>query len=96
MGIGPGWFNFFLDLCRTGNLKPGDAMLDIGASELFCADEPERLNEVLRHFGAPVYAPDELAAMANRGFAAGLFRRAGFRYLAGISKALTGSIRMRL
>lgn len=96
MGIWPGWFDLFLDLCRKGDLKPGDAMLDVGASELFCADNPERLNEVLEHFGAPQYPPDELAIMANRAFAAGLFRRAGFRYAAIDYSKFPGVIRRDL
>lgn len=82
MGIGPGWFNFFLDLCRAGDLKQGDAMLDIGASELFCEENPQSINDFLDFFGAPRYPEKELLRMADRAFAADLFRRAGFPYAA--------------
>jgi hypothetical protein len=82
MGISPGWLAFFLDVVRSEGIASGDGMLDLGASELFCADEPQRLNEVLAAFNAPLYTPGELARISNRGFAGELFRRAGLRYVA--------------
>ena len=86
----------FLDLCRNGDLKPGDAMLDIGASELNCRSRPEVLNEFLSHFGARPYPPDELARMANFAFADDLFRRAGFRYTAVDYSNFPGVLRLDL
>ena len=51
MGIGPSWFSsFFFDLCRDGHVKRGDAILDIGASELFFEGHSDQLNEMLRFF----------------------------------------------
>jgi hypothetical protein len=82
MGISPGWLHLFADLLRGGELRPGDAILDVGASELFCATEPESLNDLLAAAGAPAYAPQELATMADRAYARGLFERAGFPYAA--------------
>jgi hypothetical protein len=82
MGISPGWLSLFSDLCRQREMRPGDAILDLGASELFCSDEPESLNAVLMACGAPRYDTAELAAMANRSYARSLFERAGFRYAA--------------
>lgn len=96
MGISPGWFDFFLDLHRSGELKRGDSMLDIGASELFYSHKPEELNEVLTALGAEPYGKDELATMANRSFAAGLFRRAGFHYSAVDYADFPGIIRVDL
>jgi hypothetical protein len=82
MGISPGLLAFFSDLCRTRALRPGDAILDIGASELFCADEPQSLNDLLAAAGAAPLSDAELARMANRAFAGEFFRRAGFGYQA--------------
>lgn len=82
MGISPGWLALFSELCRQKYLARGDAILDFGASELWCADEPQSLNDVLTTVGALPYPPDELAAMADRSYARGLFERAGFHYVA--------------
>lgn len=82
MGISPGWFNFFIPLCETREIKRGDAMLDIGASELFCTEDPGRLNDLIRTLAGEPYRPDELATAANRSFAGDFFRRAGLRYAA--------------
>jgi hypothetical protein len=96
MGISPGWFNFFLDLCRSGDIKPGSRILDIGASELFCADEPGVLNNFLGFFGAKPYPGDELLRVADRSFAGPLFERAGFRYAAIDYANFPGIIRIDL
>jgi hypothetical protein len=80
MGINPGSVALLLHLARSGDLKRGDAILDIGASELYCADEPQRLNEFLAHFDAPTYSTVEAAKLADRSLAGGFFRRAGLRY----------------
>lgn len=96
MGISPGWLALFSELCRDKSVRPGDAVLDFGASELFCADEPQSLNGVLAAVGAPLYAPGELATVANRSYAADLFRRAGFRYEAIDYADYPGVIRLDL
>lgn len=80
MGIGPDWLRSFQETCRIGDIVPGQAILDVGASELFCASEPAVLNEFLVSFGAAPYEEAELLRMADRAFAAELFRRAGFHY----------------
>jgi hypothetical protein len=82
MGINPGWFELLFELADSDLIKPGDPMLDIGASELFCAENPQCLNTFLQFFGAAPYEDEELRRMANRAFAAPLFERAGFRYCA--------------
>ena len=80
MGFNPGLLDQFVDWCTNFNIKSGAAMLDIGTSELFCADDPGSLNRFLTHFGAKPYEGDELNRMANRAFAAELFLQAGFSY----------------
>ena len=82
MGYNPGLLDLFVEWAKTHDIKPGAAVLDIGTSELFCAEDPESLNRFLRHFGAPPYLDDELERMAGRGFAAELFGRAGLSYQA--------------
>jgi hypothetical protein len=78
MGYNPG----LLDLFAEWGLKSGDAVLDIGTSELFCADDPGSLNRFLQHIGAEPYVDGELDRVANRAFAAELFERAGLVYRA--------------
>ena len=82
MGYNPGLLDLFVEWAKTHDIKPGAAVLDIGTSELFCADDPDSLNRFLRHFGGPPYVDDELERMAGRGFAAELFGRAGLSYQA--------------
>lgn len=96
MGINHEWFDILHLVCRANGFRPGEAMLDVGASELFCSDHPESINDMLRHFGAPPYPPDELAVMADRAFAAPLFRRAGFRYAAIDYANFPGVVRLDL
>src|SRR5262249_49562533 len=83
-------------LNRDGYFAPGDAMLDIGASELFCSAQPGVLNDFLRFFGAEPYVDVDLQRMANRAFAAELFRRAGFRYTAIDYSNFRGIVRLDL
>jgi hypothetical protein len=83
MGISPGMLELVISWAkRFGAIRPGVAVLDIGASQLFCEDDPGSLNRFLRHFGASPYAEDELSQMAKGAFAGTLFERAGFRYRA--------------
>jgi hypothetical protein len=96
MGLSPGWLDLFCDLVRAGELKPGDAILDFGASELFCSDDPQSLNRVLSACGAPLYSDDELERLAQRAYARILFERAGFRYEAIDYAAYPGVIRLDL
>jgi SAM-dependent methyltransferase len=80
MGFNPGLLDMVGEWARDYGIRPGAKMLDIGASELFCSDDPESLNRLLAHFGATPYAADDLARMANRAFAGDLFERAGLFY----------------
>jgi hypothetical protein len=82
MGFNPGLLDQLAGWARDFDIRPDAAILDIGTSELFCADDPESLNRFLAHFGAEPYTAAELARVANRAFAAELFQRAGFVYQA--------------
>jgi hypothetical protein len=77
MGFNPG----LLDQVTQWGLKRGSAMLDIGASDLFCADDPSSLNRFVGHFGGRPYPTKDLE-VAARARAADLFARAGMRYRA--------------
>jgi hypothetical protein len=80
MGFNPGLLDQVVEWANKFGVRPGAAVLDIGTSELFCADDPDSLNRFLSHFGAEPYDGDRLAEMANKGMASDLFVRAGFRY----------------
>jgi hypothetical protein len=80
MGINPGWLRYFSELAEANYIVKGDNFLDIGTSELFCADDPASLNNFLVDFGSEPYPDQELKRMANRGFASELFLRAGLKY----------------
>jgi hypothetical protein len=82
MGFSPGTLDLIAEWTEAYGIRPGAGILDIGTSELYCADDPDSLNRFLAKYGAEAYPPSELHKMANRGFAAGLLRRAGYRYLA--------------
>jgi hypothetical protein len=82
MGINPGTLDLFVEWSKTYGIRPGAAVLDIGTSELFCADDPDSLNRFLGHFGGALYVDGDLERMANRAFAAELFQRAGLAYRA--------------
>jgi hypothetical protein len=82
MGYNPGMLDLFVEWANKFQIRSGAAVLDIGTSELFCADDPDSLNRFLVHFGAKPYADDELHRMAERTFAADLFLRAGLAYQA--------------
>lgn len=96
MGMNPEFLDLVSDLCRTGRLRPPQAVLDIGASELYCADDPDAINRLLRSVEAPIYGDEELARMADRAMAAALFRRAGFRYTAIDYARFPGILRLDL
>ncbi len=80
MGYNPGLLDQVIEWAKSFNIKQGAAVLDIGTSELFCANDPDSLNRFLRHFGAKPYVDDELERMANRAFAASLFQWARLTY----------------
>ncbi len=82
MGFNPGVLDFVTECSQEFGLPGHSAILDVGTSELFCADDAQSLNRFLVFFGAQPYPETELARMANRGFAADLLIRAGFHYTA--------------
>jgi SAM-dependent methyltransferase len=82
VGYNPGLLDLFVEWFKKYGFGKGTTVLDIGTSELFCADDPDSLNRFLRHFGATPYSGDELDRMSNQAFASELFRRAGLRYQA--------------
>ena len=96
MGIAPSWLNMFIEYADQGHVHKGDSILDIGASELFCSDDPASLNKFLARFGAEPYSESELARVADRSFAAELFTRAGFQYTAIDYANFPGVIRLDL
>jgi hypothetical protein len=82
MGFNPGLLDLLTGWARDFDIRPGAAVLDIGTSELVCAEDPASLNRFLAHFGAPPYVDGELERVANGAFAAELFRRARLTYQA--------------
>lgn len=82
MGFNPGLLNQVVEWAARHDLKKGDAIFDIGTSELYCAQDPQALNRFLFHFGAEGYEGEELANRADRSPAGDLFVRAGLKYQA--------------
>jgi hypothetical protein len=83
MGISEGWLNQFVDRAKLDGFVAGDAILDIGAQEFFCVNDPAAINRFLEHFGAPPYSKADLERVANSGtYVAETFRRAGLIYAA--------------
>ncbi len=80
MGISPELLDRLVQWSAVG-VKAGSRVLDIGTSELFCADDPASLNRLLKHFGAELY-PEADLDRTKEAFAAELFMRAGFHYRA--------------
>src|SRR5262249_4999796 len=60
---------------RPYGIRAEAAILAIGTSELFCADDPSSLNQFLSYLGAPAFVDGELERMANRAFAGELFQQ---------------------
>lgn len=81
MSLTPAWLQRFLDWADEFNLKAGNSFLDVGASELVCADQPEIVNKFVRHFGGDSYPEQELLRVAGGGVAAEMFLRAGLKYV---------------
>ena len=82
MGISGPFLDMFCGFVEVGHFAKTGAILDIGASELFCADDPKSLNRFCKFFGAEPYSATELVRMSNRAFAADLFRKVGYEYSA--------------
>lgn len=80
MGVNPGLLDQMIGWMHDYGIKRGGRVLDIGTSQLFCADDPESLNRFLGHFGGTPYADDEITRMADRAFAGAMFERAGLSY----------------
>ena len=80
MGMNPGLLDIIGDWCRGWGIGAGDAVLDIGTSQLFCEDDPGSLNRFLRHLNAEPFGDAQLKRLSKRGFAAELFQRAGLVY----------------
>jgi hypothetical protein len=82
MGISPNNLDVFAEFSARAGIGRGDSFLDVGVSELFCADDPDSINRFVAHFGGQSYPQDELARMANRGLAQHLMARCGLNYAA--------------
>lgn len=83
MGISTGWITQFIARAKADGFRKGDAILDIGAQEFFCADDPGAINRLLDHFGAEPYPAEMLPRIANSGtYARDTFLRAGLDYAA--------------
>jgi hypothetical protein len=80
MGIAPGLVWLFADWHRQGLLKRGDAVLELGAQELFCGGDPSQINRFVRCFGGEPFSDADLARVADRGLAGELFARVGSPY----------------
>jgi len=88
--------DMFCGWVSSGQVAKTGAILDVGASELFCEDDPESLNRFCRFFGAEPYGPDELARVSKRAYAAELFRRVGYEYAAIDYANFPGIVRLDL
>lgn len=80
MGIGVGHLDFYLHWYDQGWLRPGASILDLGAQQLFCQDDPSRINSFLARFGGPPYGKIEVKRMADGALAGSMLERAGFHY----------------
>ncbi len=97
MGINAGWLDQFIERASLDGFKSGDAILDIGAQEFFCASDPAAINRFLKHFGAAPYSTKELDGLANNGtYVRETFRRAGLDYSATDIISAPGVIRLDL
>ena len=81
MGISPGWFHqVLMEPARNGHVRKGARFLDIGASELFCASNPQAINDFINYFDGEPWPEEELPRVADRAYAKNTFERAGFSY----------------
>ena len=65
---------------RQGWLKRGDALLDLGAQQLFCTSDPSQINHFVEQFGGEAFYDSDIARLANGGLAGELFARVGSPY----------------
>jgi hypothetical protein len=80
MGINPTNLTMFLEWEGKGLLKRGNAVLDLGAQEIFCTSNPAEINRFVTHFGGEPFSDAEVARLADRGLAGELFGRIGSPY----------------
>jgi hypothetical protein len=80
LGISAPLLDMHVDWMRDGLLPPGSAMLDLGAQQLFCADNPASIAAFIRHCNGPEPSGRELEKLADGGLAGDLFERCGFTY----------------
>jgi hypothetical protein len=90
MGIGAKNLSRVLDLCKAGRLQPGSSIMELGAQEIYCQGMTDFLKEFVAYFvahraegwNATAQTDDQIARIANRGFASTLFKACGFEYRA--------------
>jgi hypothetical protein len=80
MSLNSAWLRRFVEWADRFGFATGDAMLDVGASELICSDDPASINAVIARFGGVPFGNDDLCRLANNGNAGEMFLRAGLRY----------------
>jgi hypothetical protein len=90
MGIGVQNLSRIRELCERKLLRPGAAIIELGAQQLHCKADEQFLTEFVTHFvsrrsegwNASPLLKQDAAALADRGFASALFTRCGFEYRA--------------
>jgi hypothetical protein len=83
MGVSVVWLDQFIEHAPLDGFKRGDAILDVGAQEFFCARDPAAINRFVEYFGGALYSRAELEDMANNGTPVrDTFLRAGLAYCA--------------
>jgi hypothetical protein len=80
LGISAPLLDMHIDWIREGLLLPGSAVLDLGAQQLFCVEDPAAITRFIRHCNAPPPSSREVAKLADGGLAGDLFERCGFTY----------------
>ena len=80
MGIGPGQLGAYLEWVERGWLKPGAAILDIGAQQIAATERVDAVNAFISRLGGRPYRPWLVKRNINGEFAGDVFTRAGFRY----------------
>jgi SAM-dependent methyltransferase len=78
MAISSSHLTYFME---NALLKRGDAILDIGAQEFRCPEDPNSINRFLQYFGADPYPQERIDEMHSDGtYVRDTFLRAGLRY----------------
>jgi hypothetical protein len=96
MGYNPGLLDLMIGWAQQYGIRRGAAVLDVGAQELFCADDPPVLNRFIAHFGGRPLGEPDLARLSNRAFARELFGHAGLTYQAVDITPYPGTLRIDL